>query len=322
MDPSSHRSFASDNNAPVAPEILQAIAGANLGDAGGYGHDAWTARATERFRQQFGDETSVYLTFNGTGANVAALSSLLQPWEAVLAPASAHLQTDECSALERFSGSKVIPISTRDGKLRANDIEPYLYAKDEVHFPQPRAISISQATEFGDVYEIAELRGLCAFAHDRGLIVHMDGARIANAAVALGTSCEKPPSTAASTFSLRRHEERHDVGGSDLLFRSPVPNRRGTVRSKAVDAARIEDALPRRAVRSAARNDLWPRYASTPTRWRAALRARATISLAIASPARFAATRSSQRSIATAIESAAARVLFSSSTNRCRRCAG
>jgi threonine aldolase len=182
------RSFASDNNAPVAPEILQAIVDANAGDAFGYGDDAWTARAVARFREHFGDRTDVYFTFNGTGANVAALSSLLRPWEAVLCPATAHLQTDECGAFERFSGSKVIPIRTADGKLRPTDIEPYLLPGSSVHFPQPRAISISQATEFGDVYEVAELQRLCAFAHDRGLLVHVDGARIANAAVALGTT--------------------------------------------------------------------------------------------------------------------------------------
>src|SRR5579862_2963757 len=160
MDASTRRSFGSDNNAPVAPEILQAIVDANDGDAVGYGDDSWTARAIARFKEHFGDRTDVYLTFNGTGANVAALSSILRPWEAVLAPATAHLQTDECGALERFSGSKVIPITTPEGKLRPQDIEPYLYAKDEVHFPQPRFISISQATEFGDVYEIDELRAL------------------------------------------------------------------------------------------------------------------------------------------------------------------
>jgi threonine aldolase len=186
MNALSRRSFASDNNAPVAPEIMQAIVAANDGDAIGYGEDVWTARALDAFRQHFGPGTDVYFTFNGTGANVAALSSLLRPWEAVLAPSSAHLQTDECGALERFSGSKVIPIATADGKLRPYDLEPYLHAGHDVHFPQPRVVSISQATELGGVYEIEELRALCAFAHDRGLIVHVDGARIANAAVALG----------------------------------------------------------------------------------------------------------------------------------------
>jgi threonine aldolase len=185
MNALSRRSFASDNNAPVAPEIMQAIVAANDGDAIGYGEDPWTARAVDTFRHHFGPGTDVYFTFNGTGANVAALSSLLRPWEAVLAPSSAHLQTDECGALERFSGSKVIPIPTTDGKLSPKDLEPYLHAGHDVHFPQPRVVSISQATEVGGVYEIEELRALCAFAHDRGLIVHMDGARIANAAVAL-----------------------------------------------------------------------------------------------------------------------------------------
>lgn len=188
MNVAARRSFGSDNNAPIAPEILQAILDANVGDAVGYGEDPWTARAIARFREHFGDATDVYFTFNGTGANVAALSSVLRPWEAVLAPASAHLQTDECGALERFSGSKVIPIPTRDGKLRCEDIGPFLRAGHDVHFPQPRAISISQATELGGLYELEELRELCSFAHDRGLLVHMDGARIANAAVALGAT--------------------------------------------------------------------------------------------------------------------------------------
>jgi threonine aldolase len=185
MDQTLRRSFASDNNAPIAPEILKAIVEANTGDAAAYGADPWTARAIAAFKEQFGDNADVYFAFNGTGANVAALSSLLAPWEAVLAPATAHLQTDECGALERFSGSKVLPIATTDGKLRPADVEPYLHAAGEVHFSQPRIISISQATEFGGVYGIDELRMLCDFAHERGLIVHMDGARLANAAVAL-----------------------------------------------------------------------------------------------------------------------------------------
>ncbi len=188
MNASARRSFGSDNNAPVAPDILDAIVAANAGDAVGYGDDAWTARAIDRLKELFGARTDVYFTFNGTGANVAALSSVLRPWEAVLAPASAHLQTDECGAFERFSGSKVIPVATSDGKMRAADLEPHLKAGHDVHFPQPRAVSISQATEFGGVYELAELRELCAFAHDRGLIVHLDGARISNAAVALGVT--------------------------------------------------------------------------------------------------------------------------------------
>jgi threonine aldolase len=183
-----HRSFASDNNAPVAPEIFEAIVAANTGDAVGYGDDEWTARALARFREHFGDQTDVHFVFNGTGANVAALSSLLRPWESVLCPATAHLQTDECSAFERFGGSKVVPVATEDGKLRPADLEPYLRAGHGVHFPQPRALSISQATEFGGLYSVEEIVALCTFAHRHDLIVHVDGARIANAAAALGVT--------------------------------------------------------------------------------------------------------------------------------------
>lgn len=182
-----NRSFASDNNAPAAPEILAAIVAANEGDAVGYGDDPWTPRAVERFRETFGADTDVLFAFNGTGANVAALASLLRPWEAVLCAASAHLQTDECGAFERFSGSKVIPVATADGKLRPQDVEPYLHGGHGVHFPQPKALSISQTTEFGGIYDIAEIRSLCDFAHQRGLYVHVDGARLANAAAALGS---------------------------------------------------------------------------------------------------------------------------------------
>lgn len=182
------RSFASDNTAPVAPEILAAIAAANDEDAVAYGGDPWSARAIERFRAHFGERTDVYFAFNGTGANVVALSCVVRPWEAVLCPATAHLQTDECGAFERFTGSKVIPIVTRDGKLTIADLEPHLHAGHDEHHPQPRAVSISQSTEYGDVYTAAEIRALCDFAHERGLIVHVDGARIANAAAALGTT--------------------------------------------------------------------------------------------------------------------------------------
>ncbi len=184
----SRRSFASDNAAPVAPEMLRAIEAANDGDATGYGADAWTASAVERFREHFGAATSVYFTFNGTGANVVALSCLVKPWEAVLCPASAHLQTDECGAFERFAGSKVIPVTTQDGKLRPGDLEPHLRAGHEEHHPQPRVLSISQSTEYGGLYEPQEIAALCKFAHGRGLLVHVDGARIANAAAALGTT--------------------------------------------------------------------------------------------------------------------------------------
>ncbi len=179
------RTFASDNNAPAAPEIVQAIVQANQGDAVSYGDDPQTERALERLREIFGAHADPYFVFNGTGANVVALSCLLRPYEAVITPATSHLQTDECGALERFTGSKVLPVVTADGKLHVDDLAPYAGKAPDEHHVQPRAISISQSTEYGTLYTANELRGLCDFAHAQGWYVHMDGARIANAAAAL-----------------------------------------------------------------------------------------------------------------------------------------
>lgn len=181
---SNMRTFASDNNAPVAREILDAIIAANQGDAVGYGHDEFTERALKRFKETFGDSTETFFTFNGTGANVVALSCLIQPYEAVICPATAHLQTDECGAFERFTGCKILPVLTAGGKLTPENLAPYARASREEHHVQPRVISISQTTEFGAIYSAGELRTLCDFAHEQDWYVHMDGARIANAAVA------------------------------------------------------------------------------------------------------------------------------------------
>ena len=180
------RTFASDNTAPAAPEIIAAIAAANEGDAISYGDDSYTRDATERLRAIFGQETDAFFAFNGTGANVVALSCLLKPYEAVLCPESAHLQTDECGAFERFTGCKVLPVQTADGKLRIEDLRAYAGKPHDEHHVVPRAISISQSTEYGGLYTPSELRELCDFAHAQDWYVHVDGARIANAAAALG----------------------------------------------------------------------------------------------------------------------------------------
>jgi threonine aldolase len=166
--------------------MLSAITAANDGDAISYGDDAYTQRATERLRAIFGESTDAFFAFNGTGANVVALSCLLKPYEAVLCPASAHLQTDECGAFERFTGCKVLPIATSDGKLRIEDLRPFGGKPHDEHHVVPRAISISQSTEYGGLYTPDELHELCSFAHEQEWFVHVDGARIANAAAALG----------------------------------------------------------------------------------------------------------------------------------------
>jgi threonine aldolase len=179
------RSFASDNNAPAAPEVLEAIAAANRDDAVGYGDDPWTAAARARFEELVGSPVQVLFTFNGTGANVLALAAMLQPYHAVLCASTAHIHTDECGAPERFIGAKTIPIPSEDGKLTPQAIVPFLSSTHPPHQSRPRVISVSQSTELGTVYTIDELRTLAEFAHEHGLLLHVDGARLANAAASL-----------------------------------------------------------------------------------------------------------------------------------------
>lgn len=178
------RSFASDNTAPAAQEILAAIAQANKGDAVSYGDDDWTGRAQARIREVFGGNADVFFTFNGTGANVVALSTLVRPFEAVLTPATSHLQTDECGAFERFTGCKVLTIPAENGKLSLESLRPFAGKLRDEHHVVPRVLSISQSTEYGTLYAPEELREICEFAHAAGWYVHLDGARIANAAAA------------------------------------------------------------------------------------------------------------------------------------------
>jgi threonine aldolase len=182
------RSFGSDNHSGVHPAIMRAIESANTDHTVAYGDDPWTARAKDKFREMFGSDIEVFFVFNGTAANVLGLSALLKPFQAVICADTAHIQTDECGAPERFTGSKLLIVPTPDGKLRPDDILGQLEEVGFEHHVQPGAVSISQATELGTLYSLTEIRSLARVAHDNGLFLHMDGARIANAAVALGLS--------------------------------------------------------------------------------------------------------------------------------------
>ncbi|MFN2532680.1 MAG: low specificity L-threonine aldolase [Pyrinomonadaceae bacterium] len=182
------RSFASDNNAGVHPEVLDAIAKANQGHVIAYGDDAYTARAVRQFQRLFGDESAVYFVFGGTGANVLGLKAISRSFEAVVCAETAHINVDECGAPEKFTGCKLLSIRTADGKLRVEQIKPFLHGVGFEHHVQPRVISISQATEMGTVYTVQELKRLSKFAHDHDMFLHMDGARIANAAASLRKS--------------------------------------------------------------------------------------------------------------------------------------
>jgi threonine aldolase len=183
--------FISDNASGVHPEVFAALSKANLGHAAAYGHDAWTERATALLRKQFGGRVEVLLTLTGTGANVIALHSVLRSHEAVICADCAHMHRDECGAPEKFTGAKLLPAPATVGKLWPDAIRPLLRDTSSVHRVQPRIVSVSQCTEWGTVYTVAELRALADFCHENGLLLHMDGARLSNAAVALGVSLKE-----------------------------------------------------------------------------------------------------------------------------------
>ncbi|MEM1180477.1 MAG: low specificity L-threonine aldolase [Acidobacteriota bacterium] len=183
------RSFASDNGAGVHPKIMAAMAEANRGHALAYGSDPWTERATETMRDALeAPEAEVLFVYNGTGANVITLGSLLHSHEAVVCAVGAHLDVDECGAPERVVGCKILPVEAPGAKLTPDLVAERLTGRGVEHHVQPRLVSITQATEVGRVYTPEQLRSLADFAHEQDLLLHMDGARISNAAAALGCS--------------------------------------------------------------------------------------------------------------------------------------
>jgi threonine aldolase len=180
------RGFASDNSSGIHPDILRAIEAANTGHCIAYGADPFTEAAVAKFREHFGEDIAVFFVFNGTAANVLALKSATRAFHAVICAESAHIQEDECGAPERFTGCKLLTVPTADGKLTPAGIQRHLRGFGFEHHAQPRIISITQATELGTVYTGEEIRTITGYAHAHGLLVHMDGARLANAAAALG----------------------------------------------------------------------------------------------------------------------------------------
>jgi len=182
------RSFASDNNAGVHPEVLKALAGVNQGHVVGYGDDPYTASAVLQFKRQFGDDIEVFFVFNGTAANCLGLKALTESYDAVICAEGAHINVDECGAPEKFTGCKLIPIPTKDGKLTVDAVSSAYHGIGDQHHVQPRVISITQSTEVGTVYTADEIRRLANYAHQRDMFLHVDGARIANAAASLGMS--------------------------------------------------------------------------------------------------------------------------------------
>lgn len=182
------RMFKSDNNSGVHPKILESIISANTGHDNPYGYDKYSVEAKKKIRELFEKEVDIYFVTTGTAANIIGLSCLLEPFEAVVCTDTAHINTDEGGSFERISGSKILYTEGKDGKLEIEDIKPFLTVKGDEHRVQPRIISISQTTETGTLYTVEEIKALADFAHDNHMLLHIDGARIANAVVALNTS--------------------------------------------------------------------------------------------------------------------------------------
>ena len=242
------RGFGSDNHSGVHPEVLAAIVAANDGHAHPYGDDPWTAAAHATLKRHLGEECDIAFVWNGTGANCVSFAVACKPWESVICPMTAHINCDECAAPQRVAGVKLVPVETPDGKLTPAMVEPHLGVLGFEHAAQPRVVSVSNVTELGTVYTPAELRALAEFAHARGLLLHVDGARIANACVALGcTMRELVTDVGVDLFSLGGTKNGM-LAGEAVVLLGDGRSERPEVRAQAAHAALEQTALRRCAV--------------------------------------------------------------------------
>jgi threonine aldolase len=215
------RGFASDNNAGVHPEVIEAIARANQGHVIAYGDDPFTRSAVAKFQDHFGSGIEVFFTFNGTGANVLGLQALNRSYHAVLCSDYAHIYTDECAAPEKHTGCKLIPLAHQDGKITGEQVRHAYHGIGDQHHVQARVISITQSTEMGTVYQPGEIRALADFAHEREMFLHMDGARIANAAVSLGQTLRQATRDLGVDVLSFGGTKNGIMGGEAVVFFSP-----------------------------------------------------------------------------------------------------
>jgi len=220
------RNFASDNNAGVHPEVLEAIARANQGHVVAYGDDPFTRSAIAKFEQHFGEGIDVFFTFNGTGANVLGLQSLNRSYHAVLCSEFAHIYTDECGAPEKHTGCKLIPLPHQDGKVTLESVRQAYHGIGDQHHVQSRVISITQSTEMGTVYQPEEIQVLAQFAHEREMFLHMDGARIATAAASLGQTLRQATRDLGVDVLSFGGTKNGIMGGEAVVFFNPKPSDR------------------------------------------------------------------------------------------------
>jgi threonine aldolase len=268
------RSFGSDNHSGVHPKVMDALVRANADHAVAYGADPWTARATALFQREFGAGTEVFFVFGGTGANVVSLAPFLRPYEAVICPAFAHLWVHECGAPEGVTGCKLIPVAAPDGKLTVDLIRPHLAAAGDPHETQPRVVSVSQSTERGLLYTPAELRAIADFVHAHGLWLHVDGARLANAAASLGLGlreCSRDAGVDALSFGGTKNGL---MFGEAVVFFGPAPAREAPfLRKRAMQLASKQRFIAAQ-MEALLTDELWRANAAHANRMAARLAAR------------------------------------------------
>jgi threonine aldolase len=217
---------------------MEAIVGANRDHAVGYGDDPWTGRAVEALRGVFGPTAEPFLVFNGTGANSIALQAVTRPFNSIVCAATAHIHVDECGAPAKMTGCQLSPIETPDGKLTSELIAPLLHTLGVEHHPQPGVAYISQTTEMGTVYTIEEIRELADFLHSHGMYLHMDGARLSNAAAALGcTPREMTVDAGVDVLSVGGTKNGMMMGEAVVAFRPEIARNMKYIRKQSAQLA-------------------------------------------------------------------------------------
>ncbi len=185
------KGFASDNYSGTHPKILEAIQKANFGHTSAYGNDEYTEKAVKKFKEHFGKDVDVYFVYNGTGANVLGLKAVTESFNSIICAETAHLNIDECGASEKFTGCKLLTVPTNDGKISVEKLKHHMYGFGDQHHAQPKAISITQPTELGTLYTSKEVKELADYAHKNNMLLHVDGARLSNAAASLNKSLKE-----------------------------------------------------------------------------------------------------------------------------------
>jgi threonine aldolase len=186
-----HNGFGSDNHSGVHPDIMKAIEFANKDYAIAYGNDKYTKRAVKKFKEHFGNKIDVFFVYNGTAANILGLKNVTNSFNSILCAETAHLNVHECCGPENFTGCKIVTIPASDGKLTVDLIKPSLVGFGDEHMAQPRVVSITQPTELGTVYNLREVKVLSDFAHKHKMLLHIDGARLSNAAASMNKNLKE-----------------------------------------------------------------------------------------------------------------------------------